>query len=322
MVLIITSEKDTSTNHIIDWLIFFGINFIRVNGEDQFRLSSFELSNERFECKLLDSTSGDILDLNKISAVWYRRGDISILNDGKQKSHFAEVLSFIRQEYQILHDYIMTYLESLPRLDSYYRRSVNKINVLYIARSVGLLIPPTYLFDGKFPESLSGSYITKSICEVFNYETSEGCYSTPTTLIDADTIQLQEQSYSLSKVQKLVEKECDVRIFYLRGILYGMAIMSQNNEKSKVDFRHYPNDPPNRNFPVQIPVATVYKIRKLMNRLNLDSGSLDLILDKNGCFYFLEVNPVGQFGMTSGPCNYYIEREIARDLIKHEQITA
>jgi glutathione synthase/RimK-type ligase-like ATP-grasp enzyme len=120
-------------------------------------------------------------------------------------------------------------------------------------------------------------------------------------------------------VQKHIEKECDIRIFYLRGRLYGMAIMSQKNEISKVDFRHYPSDPPNRSFPVQIPSEIADKLGKLMNRLNLDSGSIDLILDNKGSFYFLEVNPVGQFGMTSGPCNYYLERGIARDLIQYEQ---
>jgi ATP-GRASP peptide maturase of grasp-with-spasm system len=319
MILIITSEKDTSTNHIIDWLIFYGIDFKRINGEDRFTLSSFELSNDRFKCKLVNTRDDDILDLNKISAVWYRRGDIVILNKGKQKSDFAGILSFIRQEYQILHDYIMTYFEGLPRLDSYFRRSVNKITVLSLARSVGLLIPTTYLFDGHFPRQLSGSYISKSVFEVFNYETSEGYFSTPTTLIDADTISRKEHSYSLSKVQKHIEKECDIRIFYLRGRLYGMAIMSQKNEISKVDFRHYPSDPPNRSFPVQIPSEIADKLGKLMNRLNLDSGSIDLILDNKGSFYFLEVNPVGQFGMTSGPCNYYLERGIARDLIQYEQ---
>lgn len=119
MILIITSEKDTSTNHIIDWLLFYGIEFKRINGEDRFTLFSFELSNDCFQCKLTNTRDNDILDVNKISAVWYRRGDIVILNRGKQKSDFAGLLSFIRQEYQILHDYIMTYLEGLPRLDSY-----------------------------------------------------------------------------------------------------------------------------------------------------------------------------------------------------------
>jgi hypothetical protein len=30
---------------------------------------------------------------------------------------------------------------------------------------------------------------------------------------------------------------------------------------------------------------------------------------------FLEINPVGQFGMVSHPCNYYLEKRIAQNLI-------
>ena len=51
-----------------------------------------------------------------------------------------------------------------------------------------------------------------------------------------------------------------------------------------------------------------------MYKLELNSGSIDLILDKKNRFVFLEINPIGQFGMTSFPCNYSIEKEIAKYL--------
>ena len=51
-----------------------------------------------------------------------------------------------------------------------------------------------------------------------------------------------------------------------------------------------------------------------MSKLNLNCGSLDLVLDNNGIYYYLEVNPVGQFGMVSFPCNYYLEKKIAEFL--------
>lgn len=43
---------------------------------------------------------------------------------------------------------------------------------------------------------------------------------------------------------------------------------------------------------------------------------IDLMVDLNDQYYFLEINPVGQFGMVSKPGNDYIEREIALSLIK------
>ena len=37
--------------------------------------------------------------------------------------------------------------------------------------------------------------------------------------------------------------------------------------------------------------------------------------DKNE-LVFLEINPVGQFGMVSSPCNYYLEKKVASKLKK------
>jgi len=51
-----------------------------------------------------------------------------------------------------------------------------------------------------------------------------------------------------------------------------------------------------------------------MKKINLDNGSIDIIVDNNGKYYFLEINPVGQFGMVSIPCNYYLEKKIANYL--------
>jgi len=46
----------------------------------------------------------------------------------------------------------------------------------------------------------------------------------------------------------------------------------------------------------------------------LNSGSIDILVTPNNEYVFLEVNPVGQFGMVSQPCNYYLEKRIAERL--------
>ena len=49
-----------------------------------------------------------------------------------------------------------------------------------------------------------------------------------------------------------------------------------------------------------------------MKNLYLESGSLDIIVDKEDNYIFLEVNPVGQFDFFRKTCNYHIERDIAK----------
>jgi glutathione synthase/RimK-type ligase-like ATP-grasp enzyme len=99
-----------------------------------------------------------------------------------------------------------------------------------------------------------------------------------------------------------------------------MAIFSQNDTQTQTDFRHYNSQKPNRTVPYKLPKLIKEKITLLMNKLNLICGSLDLINTNEGGYVFLEVNPNGQFGMISKPCNYQLEKKIATFLINtHER---
>jgi D-alanine-D-alanine ligase-like ATP-grasp enzyme len=51
-----------------------------------------------------------------------------------------------------------------------------------------------------------------------------------------------------------------------------------------------------------------------MRELGVNTGSIDMIYTKDNEYVFLEVNPTGQFGMTSVPCNYPIDLEVAKFL--------
>ena len=93
-----------------------------------------------------------------------------------------------------------------------------------------------------------------------------------------------------------------------------MAIFSQKNEGTVVDFRKYTDGNPQRKVPYKLPKSEEKKLIALMEELDLNTGSIDIIVDINNNYIFLEVNPVGQFGMTSVPCNYYLERKIAKTL--------
>lgn len=44
-----------------------------------------------------------------------------------------------------------------------------------------------------------------------------------------------------------------------------------------------------------------------------------MIYNNDNDFVFLEINPVGQFGMTSNPCNYNLDKIIAEKLITEDE---
>ena len=110
--------------------------------------------------------------------------------------------------------------------------------------------------------------------------------------------------------QEKIDKDFEIRSFYLDGKLWSTAIISQNDEQTKIDYRKYNSNIPNRNVSYKLPNEIEEKADKLMKLLDLNCGSIDFI--KSGDkFYFLEINPTGQFLGLSITCNYNLDKEIA-----------
>ena len=124
-----------------------------------------------------------------------------------------------------------------------------------------------------------------------------------------DDLEKEHDLFSPSLFQNTIDKQYELRIFYLNGISYASAIFSQSDEQTKIDFRKYNGERPNRTIPYVLPKDITERIELLFGKLKLNTGSVDILVDKSSNYYFLEINPVGQFGMVSQPCNYYIESE-------------
>lgn len=113
-----------------------------------------------------------------------------------------------------------------------------------------------------------------------------------------------------SLIQKYIDKLFEVRSFVLNDRIFSMAIFSQKQTDANHDYRKgYSNV---RTCSIKLPKEIEIKIIKLLNELKLRSGSIDLIYSKSKEFYFLEVNPSGQFNFLSEACNYNIENEIVK----------
>ena len=93
------------------------------------------------------------------------------------------------------------------------------------------------------------------------------------------------------------------------------ASLANFDTTTVVDFRkHTDQEKPQRKVPYNLPNHVKKGLIQLMNELELNTGSIDILVDEDNNYIFLEVNPVGQFGMTSVPCNYYLERKLAKIL--------
>ena len=316
MILVLSQHDDASTVKVLQWLKFWRVPYYRLDKEDSFKIIRFQIRQDGVPDVVLERQDGVIFDLTKVKASWYRRGDInfsipsidSVDNERLRKSLYY----FMLDELRCVRGYIYKYLESIPHIGTVITRDLNKLHVLSEAGSLGLRIPRTMIESSKVNIE-SNSFVTKAISESFDFDFDGNRYLSYTSRVN---LELVPESFFPTLFQEEIVKEADIRVFYLCGEFYSMAILSQENPQTITDFRRYPSQLRNRTLPFKLPDLIEEKLRVLMKRLELDTGSIDIVLDRTGEFYFLEVNPVGQYDMVSVPCNYYLHRKLAEKLIE------
>jgi glutathione synthase/RimK-type ligase-like ATP-grasp enzyme len=160
-----------------------------------------------------------------------------------------------------------------------------------------------------------GRIITKAISDGTAFYLGTRRYIIYTEAVGTEEIAALPATFLPTLVQECLDKEYELRVFYLAGVCHPMVIFSQRDPQTSVDFRRYNMRKPNRCVPYRLRPETEQQVRALMDELGLSTGSLDLVKTVDGRMVFLEVNPVGQFGMVSKPCNYYLDKAVAEHLL-------
>lgn len=320
MILIKSIEEDISTNDVVKWLLRFNANFLRLN--DITKIKNIRYVNHSFYIEL---TNGYTFDLTNVTAYWYRRGIFKfkvIAPVSGNKVFDREHESHICYESKSAFDFFISFLKKsiLCIGDSVLCTEVNKNIVLETARKLKLNVPE-FIITTKKPDieaflQVHKNVITKPIHLPFTYSTTQYWFPTYTEKINRNMLFQMPECFPTTLFQNEIQKKFEVRTFYLKGKFYSMAIFSQRDNQTKTDFRLYNYEKPNRNVPFKLPTNVEKQLDKLMCALKFESGSIDMIYSLDKKYYFLEINPIGQFGMVSYPCNYYIEKKIAEILLK------
>ena len=320
MILILTETKDQSTCRVIEWLLYFKAKFIVITEDEFIEVVKICPTSGNFVIK----TESQVINSDDTTSVWYRRGGLKILSKKLNTSNtdYPEVIKLFQQYSNFEktgteHFLNFTFFEK-NQINNQLRSSVNKLVVLNRAQKVGLNVPDSIMTTEKKELlaffSKNKKIITKPAIESLVIATKDFNFGAFTQVVTSKILSKYNDIIPLSFFQKYVQKLFEIRIFYIRGGFYSMAIFSQKNKKTRIDFRHYDDELPNRNVPFKLPKEIEKKIDKLMHLLSINSASIDMLYGVDKVFYFLEINPIGQFGMTSFPCNYYLEKRIAEML--------
>lgn len=296
-VLVIAHSDDINVKMLMDWLVYLDVDAFRINTkEDVVTILDYNMQTKAMNLLIEHKERDYILNLSSLRVTYLRPGAINI----KMK----KIPTCFAQQ-QGVKDYFTVYRENLDDFLAYYLQQnstfiglwesglVNKLMVLEEAKKTGFLIPETHLKTHLRDLAPDESYISKSLGVPFTCE-----YKQHNGHGYTERLQVEDTAhyFMTSFIQKEVKKKFEVRVYVFMEEVYSMAIFSQMNKKSEVDYRKYDDENPYLDEPFEIPSDLKEKSLALMKALKMNTGSLDFMYGDDGQFYFLEINPNGQFG--------------------------
>ncbi|WP_347217692.1 MvdC/MvdD family ATP grasp protein [Chryseobacterium sp.] len=316
MILCITHSQDFYTiDRFFQYLSSKNIPYFRLNSDQLNHLQKISINENSFQITDMD---GNAVHSDEITGVWHRKAwRISVPEELDQ-----EYEKIFLNEYTSLRYNIFTQLEHLPWINPYEKEKKidgNKMLQLKIAQRNHLTIPPTIFSNDEekvkafFDQYCSGKAIAK--LHGVTRKTMSGENLISTMIIERETLgNLSDIIYCPMIFQPYIDKEYELRIMYVDGAFFTGKINNSENADWRVSDGSY--------FWIayELPDDIKTNLTSMMKEMGLHTGAIDMIRGKDGKYYFLEVNPQGEWGMLQKELKFPIAERIADFLIKKTNI--
>ncbi|MDQ0064671.1 hypothetical protein [Chryseobacterium lathyri] len=313
MILIISKSGDQPTEQVANWLTAYKVPF-------------FVLNDNIYDVLNIDFNKNTIFigkyPIDAFKVVWFRRYPYALRESQKtdiRKNLYFSLIEYNLTESRALRDYLLFELKrrNVTWLTDPSFITENKLIQMKIAQSHGLSIPKTHIINNKKAIEIliaeDKELITKPIVSGMNFKSGNKILSMQTTSVNNKLNNIPE-FFKPALLQQKIVRNFEVRSFYLLGKFFSTKIITTDN--SNVDHRISVANEECRFEIYSLPSAIENKLKNLLESMNLNCASIDLIVTNENEHIFLEVNPVGQFTYHSVFNNTYLEIEIALALKK------
>lgn len=308
-ILILASRYDLSCDYVVAQLRKSDCSYLRINSED---LSSLDLNLEPISSKLVVQAHGNeyLLD-SKLKAVYYRRP--VFLRDYETLSR-DRVEQFQRHHWAVFSRSLMMFEKSTwinHPAATYYAE--HKVVQLYHANKVGLDTPRTIIGNSlSHIDSVSSGKDKVVIKGLDTVLTRQGSLETfgYTKVVDVKSLYNEDLKTAPVTFQELIAPKIDLRVTVVGANVFTASILLDNNliygdwreYKEKVSFKPY-----------DLPIEIQKKCTELTRNLGLVYAAIDLAV-VNEKYYFLEINPTGEWAWLIKTAKLPIDIAIAETL--------
>lgn len=301
MILILTQPFDPHADHVSDMLAARGAEFIRFDPADFPAQSSLSVgyapNGQMRSCLRLGETT---IDLTELQSVWSRRPRQPVPHEQIQDTATREFVeldckTFVQDLWNALP------CRWLPGRPASIQRAQLKASQLRVAAELGLELPPTLVTNSReefldFYNHHNGNIVSKLTGPAFDRTVGASAEIARYT----EVVSKRDVGYAASVqycpmiLQAYVPKRLELRITVVDQQVFAAEIHSQLTHHTRHDWRRYDlsNTP---HFPHALPPDVQERCVRLVERLDLCYGAIDMILTPDGRYVFVEINPSGQF---------------------------
>ena len=311
-VLIISNLLDYSTDHVVYQLEKHNIAYLRLN-RDQF--SEYEITIDPIKNIIYGKTNEFDFKISEteLKSIYYRA---PIYLRPHQRKHLSIEEKISREQW-------ISFLRSLMIFDNVYWinhpqhtfLSENKPYQLKIGKNVGFNIPKT-IITNKIPNAKFNNQVAIKTLEPIIFEIDKKESFIYTNILNSNDLKNYDLSNTPLIIQEALIPKIDIRVTITPNTIYAVSITRNNSGidedwRTKKDYLEY-------NL-IKLPEHVEKNCFRLLKKLKLEFGCIDLI-KKNETYYFIEINPTGEWDWLMYNLNLNIDEDIANLLIKRGKI--
>lgn len=296
MLLVLTNSQDATADYLTAELKKKGIKYVRLDTDTLLSISSFSYGG----CGPRLRIYGQWYAPEDFHATWYRRPE-------RLRAHHLTGYpegEYILDEWSEALESFLAHI-SIDRWVNHpanNSRASSKLEQLTTAKQFDLMIPSTLVTQNadelrQFFTKHGGQVIVKPMASGQVRRESENAdsliYTNP--IREADLSDLTDLRACPTFFQHLIPKVSDIRITIVDSDFHAVELLAADPDgRQRCDIRRN-----NMNdviySAIDLPHDIECKLKKLMSRYGLRFGAIDMVVDRQGSWYFLEINPNGQW---------------------------
>lgn len=295
MILLLTNERDLTTDYVVRELKKRELPYFRLNSE---RLAEADVKFSPHGAAWQISIQERTISTKEIGAAYFRRpgtpiASSSVASAAERAYCEHEWLSVLHSLYSALED---RWLNSPAHIAA----AEDKPRQLTLASKIGFAVPDTLITNDPAAVRLfrhDGAAVVKTLRASLLTDPNSGDERVIfTNRLNDDLGREFEDSLRVAPVilQREVEKDADIRVTVVGDYVMAARIDSQNLSETVVDWRKGAHvDLPHTQH--ILPADLEMRCRQLTAALKLKFAAIDFVLDRFGKYWFLEANPNGQW---------------------------